>query len=97
MKKDELYDLIAKSETTDRQNKQLLKTLSTQINPRPLDSQWRKMRRFEVFQDVVKSSIPLTGTLLVGLVMIELQSFNNACNKRRQQQVAAAQEKEAHD
>jgi hypothetical protein len=50
-----------------------------------------------VFQDVVKSSIPLTGTLLVGLVMIELQSFNNACNKRRQQQVAAAQEKEAHD
>jgi hypothetical protein len=40
VKKDELYDLIAKSETTDRQNKQLLKTLSTQINPRPLDSQW---------------------------------------------------------
>ncbi|XP_047043866.1 uncharacterized protein LOC124648087 [Lolium rigidum] len=96
LKKEELYDLLAKSGTTDRQNIHLLKILSVQIKPRPNDSQWRKTWIFEVFQDVVKSSIPLTGTLLVGLVMIELHLFNDACNKRRLQQVAAAQEKVAH-
>jgi hypothetical protein len=35
-----LYDLLAKSGTTDRQNIHLLKILSVQIKPRPNDSQW---------------------------------------------------------
>lgn len=59
-KKEELYDVISKADrkimTSDWRNIWLLRHLSVQVNPRPHDSQWRRLRRARRSSDVTETA-----------------------------------------
>ncbi|KAM0908759.1 hypothetical protein ACQ4PT_015244 [Festuca glaucescens] len=89
--KEELYDLIAKSGRTDRQNRQLLKCLSVQIKPRPYDFQWRKMKALEVAEDYITSCIPMSGSVLLVLAALQVYFTDYIiAEKRKEHQLEAA-------